>query len=1193
MNFKRLTAAALAAVITLTSAIQGYAMRSAAEETGTQPSVSGNDMNIEGTNSFGKMFASELSAKQAEQLENNGCNIFSVEMDGTTATVSYQTAVDCTLVIGIYDESGTTLYATGTAEVTPDERETTVTIETDEMPQYFYIKGYLADSFLLNPLCTVYECPNYTQEMQDFFAKTVDDFDEEKVINFDEDKTNNFAVYSESTIVIPENEGYNIVTSADDENDAYVIENADKNVLALQEGDIFAYEYGENELLIVKIGTIAVDGTTVTITGVETDMDEVFEFVRIETEGDLTDAEASANPEIVDTEEAAEVRTNAPSQMPLAKANDVESGIESSAELTFSFEGEYKKDSNKMQDTGKKDKDGKPIKRQVSALSSDAKINGSASLKVAFRTKVYSSWSYSYAEMELSYEGKLNLNASVNVNFTLDFETLTFKLLSGAVTVNLTPQLILKLQAEVDFNGRWWGSVGGRASLENKKISVENISKSPQHSIENKMDGSIYIGLNLKPQITIFHEKIASANMEGEIGIKLTQKRELSYDSTVDYSQEKKLHDCTWCYDGDIFLCGNFRFNIELFGHQSDDKYLIGSKDSDAEKKIADYYWSVDRGEFAMKECPHQFYRLQFSVYDTNQKPLEGVRIILTAFGDYIKEISTDGVISSDSASSAIMTTSESGKAAAFINVSEPIIIGVHYTKDGYKPLTGISHKLTIDKNGVLNVDKQPVSDSLEVELEPKNAVQFSVTDEAGEPIEGVEITIGEDMQTTDADGNLLWTGLEPGEYSAAFHKDGLIDSVENFTLGEETLAVEVVMKKPVDWKSAYQKTLNDYKSNNDCSYAKWDLQDLDNDGIPELLISEDDFHVASVIYYYYENGEAKLLTEDNGEPIRCGVYGTILICPEKNLLRCDNINMGYFSSDIYKYESKKFVRLFYSYDDEGAVGETKASYHINGEEVTKEEYDAECSLYNNLNWISAGRKYDFDDFSALESNTAEDINGYSAYIAEDGSLYTWGYDGSEQLGDDTTESKSVPTKIEISTGNTATVSLNTSTPVTATSGETTSPQTSLTDLIPDTVYNYYILYSDAEDKLLTSANIQYITQFVSSSDGTAEIDTGETPITEDAVMLAVPAVMTADEPDSTLGDVNGDGTIDTSDAAAILVEIASLGAGSGASFTDAQLTAADINQSGALETSDAAAILSYIAALGAGNEDVKLEDFG
>ena len=154
MKIKKLLAAALAGIMGFANVIPVDCLNTAAtsQASATELSDPISDMTIESTNSFGSLLASELIEKQAEQLANNGCNIFSVEMDGNEATVSYQTVVDCTLVIGIYDEDGTTLYATGTAEVTPDERETTVTIETDEMPQYFYVKGYLADSYILSPL---------------------------------------------------------------------------------------------------------------------------------------------------------------------------------------------------------------------------------------------------------------------------------------------------------------------------------------------------------------------------------------------------------------------------------------------------------------------------------------------------------------------------------------------------------------------------------------------------------------------------------------------------------------------------------------------------------------------------------------------------------------------------------------------------------------------------------------------------------------------------------------------------------------------------------------------------------------------------------------------------------------------------------------------------------------------------------
>lgn len=75
------------------------------------------------------------------------------------------------------------------------------------------------------------------------------------------------------------------------------------------------------------------------------------------------------------------------------------------------------------------------------------------------------------------------------------------------------------------------------------------------------------------------------------------------------------------------------------------------------------------------------------------------------------------------------------------------------------------------------------------------------------------------------------------------------------------------------------------------------------------------------------------------------------------------------------------------------------------------------------------------------------------------------------------------------------------------------------------------------------------------------------------------------------LGDVNGDGTVDASDAAEILKEAALIGVGNSGTFSSEQRTAADVNNDDETDASDAAAILSYAAASGTGYGG-KLEDF-
>lgn len=75
-------------------------------------------------------------------------------------------------------------------------------------------------------------------------------------------------------------------------------------------------------------------------------------------------------------------------------------------------------------------------------------------------------------------------------------------------------------------------------------------------------------------------------------------------------------------------------------------------------------------------------------------------------------------------------------------------------------------------------------------------------------------------------------------------------------------------------------------------------------------------------------------------------------------------------------------------------------------------------------------------------------------------------------------------------------------------------------------------------------------------------------------------------------GDPNNDGAANASDAAAVLIEAAALGAGNASGFTATQTNAADVNGDHTVNSSDAAVILQYAAAVGGGDRYAKLRDF-
>lgn len=76
------------------------------------------------------------------------------------------------------------------------------------------------------------------------------------------------------------------------------------------------------------------------------------------------------------------------------------------------------------------------------------------------------------------------------------------------------------------------------------------------------------------------------------------------------------------------------------------------------------------------------------------------------------------------------------------------------------------------------------------------------------------------------------------------------------------------------------------------------------------------------------------------------------------------------------------------------------------------------------------------------------------------------------------------------------------------------------------------------------------------------------------------------------LGDVDENGTVDASDAAAILTAAAKMGAGEDSGLTNVQKAKADVNADGEIDASDAALILQYAAEVGSGNDVGSLDEF-
>ena len=184
----------------------------------------------------------------------------------------------------------------------------------------------------------------------------------------------------------------------------------------------------------------------------------------------------------------------------------------------------------------------------------------------------------------------------------------------------------------------------------------------------------------------------------------------------------------------------------------------------------------------------------------------------------------------------------------------------------------------------------------------------------------------------------------------------------------EPDITTEAGINGAVDWKTAYRAVLNSYKEENEYyDEAAWDLQDIDNDGLPELMISEGQFHVAGVRFYYYANGSASPVLAESGQQLQYGSYGQVLICPEKQLIGSSDMHMGYMFFGEYKYDNHSISTVRTFNENSGAVTDGNVEYIIDDEVVSQDEYQKVYDEFDKTNWELVGTQYSFDDMSPLD----------------------------------------------------------------------------------------------------------------------------------------------------------------------------------------------------------------------------------
>ena len=588
MNNKRLFSRFLAVTLAITLIFSVFSVSagavSADEKSNLQNANVQDNLSVSGTNSLGTMLANEIADKNEETEDNNGYNVFSVAVSGNNAVVSFETITDATLLVAIYNESCDTLIATGTTEVTNGETEKNVTLDTNDMPQYFYVKGYLIDTTTNKPLCTAYSSPMYTKDMQEFLSKTTDDFEENKVLNFNNDDDNNFAVYKDEVKLVDESGGTNKVTKSDDTTKTYVIENIDDSISSLSEGDIFSYDYSNGDALIVKVASITIDGTTATITGEDANLDDVFDYVKIDStakKSDFTYDESTVG-------EGVSILSEHKSRK--SRAID----ISGSASWSVPF--------------------------SVSYVDNGVNVKGSLTYGSSVYVKVYLSVQYQYLELKVDQTLKLDLSVSTNMfESSIDLFEFGVSPIAG-VYVTVTPSLVIEGSINCSISATMKTTNG--FSVSNTE-GYKDLTTNPK--LETKLDfsGSVFIGAKATLKI-----RVLGSLVEGGFTLKNGVDISGKFDDTKDSSSKK--HNCSACIKGDIYK----KIGGSIYIKFLNSKNLKFELSLNVKTKISDFYYSLDHQTFDFTTCPYVSYKVNIIVKNSNGSFVSGASVNGTATTD-------------------------------------------------------------------------------------------------------------------------------------------------------------------------------------------------------------------------------------------------------------------------------------------------------------------------------------------------------------------------------------------------------------------------------------------------------------------------------------------------------------------------------------------------------------------------------
>ncbi|MBE6784451.1 MAG: hypothetical protein E7536_10645 [Ruminococcaceae bacterium] len=747
-----------------------------ASNTETEPITdSSMPVSIEAENSFAQMLTESMTTSTIPENESYYFAGLYVD-DNDLLTVNFTNDDDCTLVVSFYDEETEQMLHSEVFEVPAKAKYARFQIDRTKLPEYFVVRAFLLGDNN-EALCSNFESRDYTKKAMDFKSKTPDDFDASKVVELEND---DFFVLKDGVKRVQPTVFRNKLVSYDSQTNTYEFESVNSHITGLNVGDVFYYNNGDkNNIIVIKVKSITFSGDNATICAEDTDLEDVFSFIKIDDDLGTDDFE-------VDTSALGDGVTYLGKQETCAN-NSISANAaseEDEEDKDYEIEVDYGVDDDGY---GYGTVDATATLFEIKD-DEDKKLTGNATVNISGNLRAY--YSDGYVDVSLVITPSVHFELHFNGAFSKSFSLGKIQGSSHGINFGVRPTLTLSSTVKIDFSADLYCALGAGY---NSITGFKNLSQAPVFTPKLDIEGTVSVSLDFSPFMNFLSENIIDFSLSVPFTINITAKLDSLLAS--DRVDGGIMHECNFCLDGDID--GSISVSAAVsFGIKDDDLEKVNSVELMKEKSfyITPFFYSKDKDDFDFTKCPYKLHKVNFSVYNQrDKKPLEDVTVYLNGG---LADNDGNGIYTNT-----VGYTDSSGKISAFFPAGET---AVTFSKKDF-----LDAEKTVE---VENTYTTAISESVYMKEHKLHKVTFNVNNNEGEVVKGAVISFDDaytkdgyelESVTTDSSGKAVayyYDGVYSPRFSAEKHKDyyGM------FSVSGEDTVYNVELKKVPMYKVTF-----------------------------------------------------------------------------------------------------------------------------------------------------------------------------------------------------------------------------------------------------------------------------------------------------------------------------------------------------------------------------------------------------